>query len=1310
MQPVEKLQTQMRLLHWFTSIEESNLDARLHVVLKALLEALDSDAAAISRVEEGNTRVNHFAGVFPTSDAEQLVSQSYDDIALTEGTPVVAIDELSSSRHRVHPAFLRLGFEAYIGAPILVSGQTWGILGIYGIERRTIPFDDHDTTFIELVAKWLGRELERETAKRYRHLFEHALEAIYITSPAGIIVDANPSMATMLHVDDLSDLKQRNVSDFYVDPVDRQQFLESIQRDGKVDGAETRLRRADGEPFIAKDRAHGCFDGDGRLLHIEGRLTDITRRKEAEVRLRSREKQYRELIHSTSAILWEGDAQTFSFTFVSEEAEALLGYSCSQWLEDPSFWVNHIHPEDREWAPNYCAIATSELRRHTFDYRMIAADGRTVWLRDVVNVLSKNGKATRLIGVMIDITEQKQAEEQRREVEATYRGLVEQSLTGIYIIQDGRFAYVNPKLAEIFGYTPEEIVPHLTVADLVADSDRAIVLENIRRRIAAETEAIRYAFRGQRKDGRIIHVEVYGARGQYHGRPAVIGTLLDITDQKLAEQALREAEAKFRGLVEQSLTGIYIVQDEHFRYVNPRLAELFGYSREELVQRTSVADLVHEEDLPTVLKNLRLRYENEVEVMRYSFRIRRKDGAIRHVEVHSLHTEYEGLPGIIGTLLDVTDAKEAEERLLRRKERYRTLFENAPVSIWEEDFSAVKTYLDELFEGREDDPATFLSDHLEHVEACTRLVEVIDVNQATLALHGADDKDTLLGYLGDTFVEASYDALRAEMVAICRGEVHLQMEATVKTLRGVERQVVLGWSVSPGYEETYGRVLVTMLDITERKHAETMATENEARLRLALSAGQGGTFFCDLYPNETRWDERTQQIFGIHMPDGLVDYQTWVKRVHPDDREEVATAYAHALAHDQEFDLSYRIIRPDGELRYIRARGNVVRDGEGESEKIYGLHLDVTDQKLAELKLRDSLGLNKLLLETMLDGYILAGPDGRIVDVNPAYCRKVRYTREELLGMNITELDANFSPEEAAHQIQTVMETGSARFQSKHRRKDGTVIDLDASLVAVRSGEKSLVAGFVRNITEQKRIEREREKLIVELEAQNAELERFTYTVSHDLKSPLVTIQGFLGFLRKDATSGNLDGMEHDLQHIQNAAKTMQALLNDLLELSRVGRLINTPEHIAMRDLVDETLSLVAGEIAEKDVTMSIDERLPNLFGDRDRLREVFQNLISNAVKFMGDQAKPEVTITASMTEEGVLCLVRDNGIGIPPAYHDKVFELFERLHRDIEGTGIGLALVKRIIELHGGRIWVESEGEGTGSTFYFTLPEVQKK
>lgn len=299
--------------------------------------------------------------------------------------------------------------------------------------------------------------------------------------------------------------------------------------------------------------------------------------------------------------------------------------------------------------------------------------------------------------------------------------------------------------------------------------------------------------------------------------------------------------------------------------------------------------------------------------------------------------------------------------------------------------------------------------------------------------------------------------------------------------------------------------------------------------------------------------------------------------------------------------------------------------------------------------------------------------------------------------------------------VERALSDDSYSYVIEHRFlvKDGEIRWLEGRGKVYRdwTGKPIRMVGTVVDITDRKHGEAERERLIRELAAKNTELEQFTYTVSHDLKAPLITIKGFLGFLGEDARSGNRERLESDITRINEAVDKMHRLLNDLLELSRIGRLMNPPQPVPFRELVDEAVEILQGRLESTGVRLEIGEDLPLVCGDRRRLLEVVQNLLDNAAKFSAGQPAPLVEIGCDGYEAGMpILFVRDNGIGIPPEHHERVFGLFNKLDPTAEGTGVGLALVKRIVEFHGGRIWVESAlspqgAPGSGATFRFTLP-----
>lgn len=227
-------------------------------------------------------------------------------------------------------------------------------------------------------------------------------------------------------------------------------------------------------------------------------------------------------------------------------------------------------------------------------------------------------------------------------------------------------------------------------------------------------------------------------------------------------------------------------------------------------------------------------------------------------------------------------------------------------------------------------------------------------------------------------------------------------------------------------------------------------------------------------------------------------------------------------------------------------------------------------------------------------------------------------------------------------------------------------------------------------------------KALAELEQRNAELEQFNYTLSHELKSPIVTMRGFLGHLSEDIASGNGERAGEDLQRISRALDRLYWMINDLLELSRAGRVVQVPREVPFAEIVR---SAMQDFVLPENVLVEVQPDLPSVCVDRERMIEVLRNLLENAVKFTSAQPQPQIAVGVRAQDDEKVFYVKDNGIGIDPAYHERVFDLFERLDAQTEGTGIGLTLVKRIIESHGGRVWVESEGLRRGTTICFTLP-----
>ena len=390
---------------------------------------------------------------------------------------------------------------------------------------------------------------------------------------------------------------------------------------------------------------------------------------------------------------------------------------------------------------------------------------------------------------------------------------------------------------------------------------------------------------------------------------------------------------------------------------------------------------------------------------------------------------------------------------------------------------------------------------------------------------------------------------------------------------------------------------------------------------------------------------------------------------------------------------------------------------------------------LEDYRKKDQARLDYVIETSLNEIFIFAKDTLHFEYANESALKNLGYTLTTLKNMTPVDIKLEFDDQSFQDLLVGLLNAEQEKlvFETIHQRKDGSSYNVEVHLQLMEyAGEQTFVA-FINDTTKRKQAEadlsitneelkknadhlqtalqerdqvaEERTLLINDLETKNAELERFTYTVSHDLKSPLITIGGYLGYLEQDAKNGNMEALQKDMTHIRKATTQMQNLLDEVLELSRVGRVVNPPKAVPFKEIVQDALGLVQQQLDDAAMQIDVAENLPIVQGDPVRLIEVIQNLVVNAVKFTRDQTHPRIEIGYNEHPDEQLFYVRDNGMGIDARYHEKVFGLFEKLNPASNGTGVGLALVKRIIEFHQGRVWIESDGE-TGTTFYFTLPK----
>ena len=362
---------------------------------------------------------------------------------------------------------------------------------------------------------------------------------------------------------------------------------------------------------------------------------------------------------------------------------------------------------------------------------------------------------------------------------------------------------------------------------------------------------------------------------------------------------------------------------------------------------------------------------------------------------------------------------------------------------------------------------------------------------------------------------------------------------------------------------------------------------------------------------------------------------------------------------------------------------------------------ELEERRRVEEALRESERKTRALLNAIPDTILEILRDGTVIDAAPLHPSLPFPEGTPIVGRLLTDL---VSPELAWCHLSAMSETfRTAEPVSRLCAVEGPSGRRFFEARHVRSGDDSALV-IVRDVTEVRRVEADREALIRELEEKNAELERFAYTISHDLTTPLVTIRGFLGYLENDAREGRVDRVSRDVARIVRATERMHQLLSDLLALSRVGRVSHPPVSLPFAEIVSDALALVEGRLVAGSIEVAVDGDLPVVWGDRTRLLELVQNLLDNAAKFVGDQPSPRVRVGTRQEGDETVFVVADNGVGLEPAHREAIFGLFAKLDPHTEGSGVGLALARRIVETHGGRLWAESEGPGHGTTFCFTL------
>jgi PAS domain S-box-containing protein len=925
---------------------------------------------------------------------------------------------------------------------------------------------------------------------------------------------------------------------------------------------------------------------DGSVREWVGTVTDVHDRRVAEAERRSTEEQLRSLINASPIpiVLLTKDG---AVTVWNSSAERVFGWSESEVLGKPLPFIpqekiaEHRQMRQRDLAGE--GFVNREIRRRRKDGSPVDLLVSTAPVRDA------SGQVQGIMSVYMDITERKRMESDLRESEHRFRSFLEQSPMSTQVVGvDGLLVACNHAWEQLWG-VEMEMVRHfnmLTDAQMQANG----ISPWIARALAGEAvhlpELPFTPDRGARKGETIwVRGSAYPVLDEAGTVCQVVIVQEDVTERRRAEEAVRESDERFRVLTQAMPALVWTAEpDGRVDYSNNSWLMYTGQTFEETLG-WGWLHAVHPGDHPR-LTEVWSNCLNTGEPCEIGYRIRRaSDDEWRWHLVRSL--PWRDSSGRIlkwlGTATDIHDQVEAAERLRKSEERFRSLFHQSPVPLWESDWSGACRAIELLRSAGVTDFAGYFREHTESAGECLARVRLIETNRAAMHLvEASDHQKLLLRDLNTLIAPESAPAVADLLAAFGHRKTHFRAELFILTFTGEKRHVICDFGIVPGHEHSFDRVILTFTDTTERKLAEEALRRSETYFRELADRAPSMLWLTDPEGTCIYLSQRWCEFTGTSVEAGRG--RGWLQTVHSEDTERVLRDFESANAAREPFTFDCRFRRYDGEWRWAADSGEPRFGPDGEFLGYIGTIVDITDRKIAEQELR---------------------------------------ARNE------------------------------------------------------------------------------------ELRHANAELEEFAFVASHDLQEPLRTVNIFSELLLRRYPVSDGGETRKYVSFIQAGVRRMEVLIQDLLAYSRSVHTLKALEHPGTADL-DAALNDALAVLQERIVSTGAQVRrepLPAVRGEISQMAQVFQNLLSNSLKYCSPEAVPTVAISARPQGDRWIITVADNGIGFDSQYCERVFGLFKRLHRDeYPGTGLGLAICKRIIERYGGRIWAESE-LGNGSKFCFELP-----
>jgi PAS domain S-box-containing protein len=735
---------------------------------------------------------------------------------------------------------------------------------------------------------------------------------------------------------------------------------------------------------------------------------------------------------------------------------------------------------------------------------------------------------------------------------------------------------------------------------------------------------------------------------------------------------LRASEARYRTFVDHATDGFFLL-DDHLTVVdvNRQACDSLGYSREELIGK-------HRGDFDVGLDDASIQHLKQRIVAGQPFTIesrhRRKDGTSFPVEVRVSQFERDGRL-FLCLVRDITERKQAEDELRASEARFRSFVDHATDGF-------------------------FLFD--EHQA-------LLDVNRQACESLGYS-REEMIGMHPRDF-DAALDQASLERIGkrVKAGEtvtfetLHRRKDGTVFPVEVRARQFPLG---ARPFRLSLAR------DITERKRADEVLRESEAKLQRAQRVAHFGWWERDFTNNRVSLSDEVCRIFGLDPVDLPEWHARWMKLIHPEDRPKAAEAAAAALLPGgPRYDIEYRVVRPDGTERTVHSQGDVTWDESGRPLRQFGVLQDITELRRAEKELRASEASFRTFVDHATDAFFLLDDQATILDVNRRACESLGYRREELIGMRRNDFDVGLD-EAAIQRLRQRLRAGETlTFETRHRRKDGTVFPVEIRSGQFEQGGRRLLA-LGRDITERKRAEEEHERLR-QLELDLAHVNRISMmgelaaSLAHEILHPIATARNNAraGMRFLEMSPPNLDEVRDALACIVRDADRANNIVGRMRD--HIKKAPPRREPFDLNEAIQEVIATVGSAIDKNGVSVRtrLMDRLNPVRGDRVQLQQVVLNLILNAVEAMSSikEGARELSISSRQSQTSdLLVAVQDSGPGIDLEHIEQVFAPFYTTKTN--GIGMGLSICRSIIAAHGGRLWAEAN-QPRGATFQFTLP-----